>query len=59
MARILFIIFVAVSALQAQTFRLGVERSRDFGHGFHRDVIAEQNPPGAFEAVRHIEYGPC
>jgi hypothetical protein len=49
-------LFFAVASLDAQSFRLGVERSRDLGHGFHRDVIAERNPPGAFEAVGHFEY---
>jgi hypothetical protein len=56
MRRVLLIIVIGVACCRAQAFRLGVERTRDIGHGFHRDVIAEQNPPGTFEAVRHIEY---
>jgi len=56
MTRVLFFILIGVACCHAQAFRLGVERSRDLGHGFHRDVIAEQNPPGFFESIGHFEY---
>jgi hypothetical protein len=35
---------------------LGVERSQNLGFGFHRDVIAMQNPPGFFESIGHFEF---
>ena len=39
-----------------QHIPLGVERRTNLGFGFHRDIIAEQNPPGVFESVGHFEY---
>ena len=56
MTRIAFVLLLMVACCRAETPRLGVERSRDLGHGFHRDVIAQQNPPGFFESVGHFEY---
>ena len=56
MTRILLMIAITLTSCDAQMFRLGVERTRNLGHGFHRDVIAEKNPPGTFESVGHFEY---
>jgi hypothetical protein len=52
------LVFSLVLAANAQDIRLGVERTKSLGHGFHRDVIAEAAPPNAkvFESVGHLEY---
>jgi hypothetical protein len=50
----LIVLTLATGTLFAQT--LGVERRQDLGFGFHRDVIAMQNPPGFFESVGHFEF---
>jgi hypothetical protein len=58
MQRATLILLFAGTLANAQDIRLGVERSRDLGHGFHRDIIAEAAPPNArvFESLGHFEY---
>lgn len=46
---------VFAASISAQDIRL-LERRANLGFGFHRDIIAEQNPPGFFESVGHFEY---
>src|SRR5262249_21703666 len=51
---LLLLLTLLVQPTRAQT--LGVERSQNLGFGFHRDLIAMQNPPGFFESVGHFEF---
>jgi hypothetical protein len=53
-----FHLLAAITLAGAQSIPLGVERSRNLGYGFHRDIIAEAAPPNAqvFESVGHFEY---
>jgi hypothetical protein len=52
------VLLAMVTLATAQSIPLGVERSTNLGHGFHRDVIAEAIPPNGkvFESVGHFEY---
>jgi hypothetical protein len=52
----MILLVVALLAGDAHSQALGVERRQDLGFGFHRDVIAMQNPPGFFESVGHFEF---
>ena len=54
--RVLLLVLVFAASACAQQIRPGVERRANLGFGFHRDIIAEQNPPGVFESVGHFEY---
>jgi hypothetical protein len=58
MRRIAFILAATATLCSADGVRLGVERSTNLGHGFHRDTIAEAIPPSAhwFESVGHFAY---
>ena len=58
MQRAALILLATITLADAQSIPLGVERSRNLGFGFHRDVIAEAAPPNAqvFESVGHFEY---
>lgn len=58
MHRAILILLFTGTLASAQDIPLGIERSRNLGYGFHRDVIAEAAAPNArvFESVGHFEY---